>query len=252
MAVQTINNGTFDNDGSAEKIRLAFEKAKDMFTEIYAAIPLDAGLSGQTGKFLRVNGAGDGYELVNLTGGGDLLAANNLSELASASTSRTNLGLKTAAVADLIDEDTMSSDSATKLPSQQSVKAYVDGKIVAYAAGAGITIQTTSPYSASAPGIIADDVGEFLANASFAASTRILTLTMESGGTITVDLSAHTVLLIDGYEVIKGSGKNNMTTIELTDKIKGWLSATRYINGIVNTIPYATEGNIDFVQDETI
>lgn len=38
-------------------------------------------------------------------------------------------GLGTAAAADLIDEDDMASDSATKVPSQQSVKAYVDNNI---------------------------------------------------------------------------------------------------------------------------
>lgn len=50
---------------------------------------------------------------------------------------RTGLGLGTAAVADLIDEDSMATDSATKVPSQQSVKAYVDAQ-----AAAGITLAT--------------------------------------------------------------------------------------------------------------
>ena len=42
---------------------------------------------------------------------------------------RTAMGLKTAAVLDSVDEDTMTSNSDTKLPTQQSVKAYVDNLV---------------------------------------------------------------------------------------------------------------------------
>lgn len=46
--------------------------------------------------------------------------------LADAAAGRTALGLGTAAVAALLDEDDMASNSATGVPSQQSVKVYVD------------------------------------------------------------------------------------------------------------------------------
>lgn len=46
-----------------------------------------------------------------------------------ASAARTTLGLGTAALADLLDEDDMASDSAVDAPSQQSVKAYVDTRV---------------------------------------------------------------------------------------------------------------------------
>lgn len=90
-------------------------------------------------------------------GSGDLVASNNLSDVASVTTSRTNLGAQaqsdilddiagltqatdkipyfdsatTASVLDFKDEDDMASDSATAIPSQQSVKAYVDTEIAA-------------------------------------------------------------------------------------------------------------------------
>ena len=95
-------------------------------------------------------------------GSGDLLAANNLSDLSNAATARANLGVtigsavqayatklvniealtwaankiplfsgpSTITTMDFLDEDDMSSDSATAVPSQQSTKAYVDSHAI--------------------------------------------------------------------------------------------------------------------------
>jgi hypothetical protein len=96
-------------------------------------------------------------------GSGDLVAANNLSDVANTTTSRTNLGAQaqsnilddlsgltqatnkipyfdsatTASVLDFKDEDDMVSDSATAVPSQQSVKAYVDAELASVGGGIG-------------------------------------------------------------------------------------------------------------------
>jgi len=58
--------------------------------------------------------------------GDDLEIVNGGTGASSASAARSNLGLGTAAVVDVLDEDDMVSDSSTDVPSQQSVKAYIE------------------------------------------------------------------------------------------------------------------------------
>lgn len=48
--------------------------------------------------------------------------------------------------------------------------------------------------------------------------------------------------VIDGFLVVKGSG-NTAATIEVGDKIQGWLSDTKFCAGVVTALPYTTDTN---------
>ena len=130
----------------------------------------------------------DGADGADGAGTGDLISTNNLSDVTNAATARTNLGLaigtnvqaysaklaslvanaltaankiimasaaNTATEIDFLDEDAMTSNSATAVPSQQSVKAYVD----AQAGGAWSLVETwTATASASKDFDLQEDV----------------------------------------------------------------------------------------------
>jgi hypothetical protein len=100
--------------------------------------------------------AADTYAVTPLTSYGRSVAG-----LADAAAGRTLLGLGTAAVAGLLDEDNMASDSASGVPSQQSVKAYVDAASAAAAAAYPRVIgRTQTAAYASGSGTIPDDTSK--------------------------------------------------------------------------------------------
>ena len=97
--------------------------------------------TGNAGKFLNTDGTDATWE--SIPGGGDMLAANNLSDVASASTSRSNLGLGTAATeatsAFATAAQGSTADSAQQPPSEG---AFADGdktKLDAIEASADVT-----------------------------------------------------------------------------------------------------------------
>ena len=161
MARQVINIGTTANDGTGDPLRTAFDKINDNFVELYGADndlnTLDANLDVNGNSIVTGVTNGDITIVQNGTGNINLGALRiNGSEITStdstqvtvkeklrvtgaletvgAATLSTSLTLASGAtVTAILDEDTLSSDSATALATQQSIKAYIDAQNTAQA-----------------------------------------------------------------------------------------------------------------------
>ncbi len=165
MARQAINIGSSANDGTGDPLRTAFDKINDNFVELYGTDndinTLDANLdvntfaitTGVTNGDITITPNGTGgiklgamkfvgttmssddstqitiAENIQTTGTLNVAGATTVSGALSSSTS---LALATGAtVTGIADEDNMSSNSATLIATQQSIKAYVDSQVTA-------------------------------------------------------------------------------------------------------------------------
>ena len=147
-AAQTLTNKTIDSSSNTLTVDLTEATVTGTLAEFNTALSdADfvslAGTETLTNKTLTspdINGGTiDGATIGGATPGTgsftsltlttDLAVTHGGTGASTASGARTNLGLGSAAVADLIDEDNMASDSAVAVPSQQSVKAYVDAAL---------------------------------------------------------------------------------------------------------------------------
>lgn len=108
--------------------------------EIDAAVTDTGAGAGNANKLLELDGDGkldgrdvgaDGAKLDGIEAGADVTDATNVDAAGAVMNSDTS----TAEISFVIDEDDMSSDSATKVPTQQSVKAHVASKAFAYVGG---------------------------------------------------------------------------------------------------------------------
>jgi hypothetical protein len=88
---------------------------------------------GTSGNFLKTQGAGANPTWDSIPGGGDMLSTNNLSDVASAATSRTNLGLGTSAQRDLL--GTVSQSGGTPTGSIIERGSNANGEYVKFADG---------------------------------------------------------------------------------------------------------------------
>ena len=141
MAKYTIDRGTTANDGTGDNLRDGANKVNLNFDEIYTAIGDGTTLSAVTasstttftGKTIDANGTGNSItnlEVADLASGvldTDITSVSGSDDtLASAKAIKTYVDAQSHL--SLIDEDNFATDSATRPPSQQSVKAYADTK----------------------------------------------------------------------------------------------------------------------------
>ena len=165
MAKQTINIGSSANDGTGDPLRTAFTKINENFTELYggdsdASTVLEHDSAPKLAGNLDTNNNSITTDVTNgnvtLTSNGtgsivlnsikikgttlssddstaisvnESLIVDGTASVSGALSSATSLALATGAtVTGIADEDDMSSDSATLLATQQSIKAYIDAQ----------------------------------------------------------------------------------------------------------------------------
>ena len=129
----------------------------------------------------------------------------------------------------LVDEDNMSSDSATSVPSQQSVKAYADTKL----ALAGGTITGAL--------VLDDSVG-----ATITAATSASTITLDLGASVhhSVTLAHNTTFADPSNEVAGQSGSIIITQDGTGSRTAAWNSAWKWTGGVAPTLSTAA-GAVD-------
>jgi len=168
MTKQTINIGSSANDGTGDPLRTAFTKINENFSELYggdsdASTVLEHDSSPKLAGNLDTNNNSITTDVTNgnvtLTSNGtgsivlnglkvkgttlfsddssaisinESLIVDGTASVSGALSSATSLALATGAtVTGIADEDDMSSDSATLLATQQSIKKYVDDTVTA-------------------------------------------------------------------------------------------------------------------------
>lgn len=198
-----------------------------------------AGLPDQTGnngKFLTTDGATASW--LNLTGGGDMIGANNLSDVVSASTSLTNLG-GLAAANNLSDvEDTLTSATNlglvtdftvindTTFPTVKAVESEIDAHVLPY-------IGTPTYLAASSVNLSANPT---FSEAKFSITGRagdgqVLTIS----GEFTVDPSSATTLSGFQFEIPISPA----ITLQNT-----WSLSGMAICGVAGTTPIQIRANV--------
>jgi len=148
-------------------------------------------------------------------GATDVAIAHGGTGSSTASGARTNLGLGTAAVLNSVDEDDMNSNSATLLPTQQSVKAYVD----ANAGSSGVTVEDEGSALSNA-GTTLDFVGAGV-TASGTGSTKTITIPGGAGSVAADDITtgdaAVTIATSSGNITIDAQANNSDIIFKGTD-----------------------------------
>jgi hypothetical protein len=217
--------------------------------------------TGETGgtKFLREDGDGT-CSWQEITVGGDLLAANNLSDLVSASTARTNLGLGTAATSatgdfataaqgTLADSSVQPGDALSSLDTTvtgaqlNTIKSTVDGLGTASTAATG-------DFATAAQGTLADSAVQ----PGDALSSLDTTVTGAQLNTIksTVDGLGTASTAATGDFATAAQGTLADSAVQPGDNISGLTNDTGFIVGVEGTEVASTGelGGVKFLRED--
>jgi len=129
--------------------------------------------------------------------------------------------------ADLLDEDNMASNSATKVPSQQSVKAYVDTEVAGVVDSAPSALNTLNELAAA----LGDD-----ANFSTTVTNSIGTKLPLAGGTMTGDIVMAGSQTVDGRDLSVDGSK--------LDGIESGATADQTASEIRTLVASASDSNV--------
>ena len=145
-----------------------------------------------------------------------------------------NSDTTTAAMSFVVDEDNMSSNSATKLPTQQSVKAYVDTEVAGVVNSAPGTLDTLNELAAA----LGDD-----ANFSTTVTNSIATKLPLAGGTMTGNIVMSGSQTVDGRDLsVDGSKLDGIETGATADQTNAEIRAA---------VEAATDSNVFTDADHT-
>ena len=159
-----------------------------------------------------------------------------------------SIAMPTTTVTDILDEDNMSSDSATALATQQSIKAYVDTEIAAVG-GASSTFGASIVFEGSS----ADDFETTLAVTNPTDSDKTITLPNATGNVI-IDAKAqeftktqnfNATTLTDASTIAWDTSSNQVTSVELTSGVgnsRAFGAPTNQVDGGVYVLMVKQDG----------
>jgi len=131
---------------------------------------------GTAGQYLKVNATTNGYEWGTIAGGGDLVSTNNLSDVASATTSATNLGLGTGDSPQFTAVN-IGAATDTTMERTSAGQVSVEGSGVVLDSDIGVTVQAydadLTTFAAIAPSA---NIVSFLGAATYAAARALMDL----------------------------------------------------------------------------
>lgn len=179
--------------------------------------------AGTSGQFLKTQGSG-ANPIWATNAAGDLLAANNLSDVSNAATARVNLGLEIGV--DVQGVDQALTDIAGLSLSQGDVL-YVDGggNIQNIAAGTSGQIFSTQGAGSNPQWITATGIGDLLAanNLSDVDSTSNAATNLGLGAADSPTFAAATLSGVNGLDVNPGSDTDaDLITVGVTGSPKFW------------------------------